>query len=446
MPQSRRKIIAKKIEKIKGGNAMERLSKGIMLLISMVIFSFVLAGEVFSLTCVAPSDNMLISSNTAICGGNYTIDDQGSTGVLIINSSNITLECDNTSITGNKSGVGVYNDGYDNVTIKNCNFNSYHIGINLKNVESNTLLYNGASDNTGYGIVLEHVGSSNLESNIAGYNNEGILLSESDDNQLNSNEVCANIEVDIHLINSTRNSGEENECDVTNGWNDDGHTGCTYACEACKDFDKDGICDDVDNCPYDANAGQNDSDSDGVGDVCDNCVNVSNSDQTDYLDIDGKGDACDTDDDNDGVLDEQDNCPHTPNGPDGGTCAEGDTGNYCNSSEECGSDGFCSMNQEDTDEDGAGDVCEDGTNTTTTIEGEPCPIEEIYGKHAEETELLRDFRDNVLKDTPGGQEIIKLYYEWGPVITKVMEEDEQFRKQVKGMMDEFLPLIMEGVK
>jgi parallel beta-helix repeat protein len=388
MPQSRRIILAKRVEKLKGGNAMGRLSKGIMLLINMVIFSFVLADEVFSLTCVTPSDNMLISSDTAICGGNYTVDDQGSTGVLIINSSNITLECDNTSITGNESGVGLYNEGYDNVTIKNCNFNSYYIGINLKSVKNNTLLYNGASDNTGYGIVLEHVGTSTLESNIAGYNNDGILLSDSTGNQLNSNEACANIEMDIHLINSAGNSGEKNECDVTNGWTDGDYAGCTYACEACKDFDKDSICDNADNCPYDANASQTDTDSDGVGDACDNCVSVSNASQTDYLDLDGKGDACDNcwsagntdqkDSDNDCASlkldssywnggkwlkdphcgDACDNCPNAGNPGQKDTDGDG-TGDDCDN---CPA--ISNQYQEDTDSDTIGDDCDNCPKTS----------------------------------------------------------------------------------
>jgi Thrombospondin type 3 repeat len=41
--------------------------------------------------------------------------------------------------------------------------------------------------------------------------------------------------------------------------------GCTF------DTDTDGILNDVDNCPFDANADQADSDNDGVGDACDTC-------------------------------------------------------------------------------------------------------------------------------------------------------------------------------
>lgn len=99
----------------------------------------------------------------------------------------------------------------------------------------------------------------------------------------------------------------------------------------------DPIADGGDNCPLEANAGQQDDDSDGVGNACesdadgdgvvtgDNCPNVANPNQSN-LDGDSDGDACDTDQDNDGVDDKTpvtfdsvpvalggDNCPSTVN-------------------------------------------------------------------------------------------------------------------------------------
>ena len=62
---------------------------------------------------------------------------------------------------------------------------------------------------------------------------------------------------------------------------------CVY-----NDQDMDGIPDDQDNCPANANANQADGDGDGVGDACDNCPTNANADQAN-ADGDVYGDACD---------------------------------------------------------------------------------------------------------------------------------------------------------
>jgi len=77
------------------------------------------------------------------------------------------------------------------------------------------------------------------------------------------------------------------------------------------------------------------------------------------------------------------------------------------------------------------------TTTTTSI----CPVESIFGEHAEQTELLRYFRDNLLSQTPQGREIIRLYYLWSPAIVQAMEEDEEFKQEIKEMVDGVLELI-----
>ena len=65
------------------------------------------------------------------------------------------------------------------------------------------------------------------------------------------------------------------------------------------------------------------------------------------------------DSDNDSIPDGADNCPFIPNGPDLGTCTAGENiGNICINNSECGLDGFCSMSQEDSDNDTIGDVCD----------------------------------------------------------------------------------------
>jgi len=66
-----------------------------------------------------------------------------------------------------------------------------------------------------------------------------------------------------------------------------------------------------------------------------------------------------------------------------------------------------------------------------------------WGEIPIDLKTLRKFRDNVLSNSPEGQELIKLYYEWSPVIVKAMEEDEEFKEDMKEIIDGVLMLITE---
>ena len=61
-------------------------------------------------------------------------------------------------------------------------------------------------------------------------------------------------------------------------------------------------------------------------------------------------------------------------------------------------------------------------------------------------EVLRHFRDEILSQTLEGKELIKLYYQWSPIIVTAMEEDEEFEKWVKGTIDSVLPMIDDAMK
>lgn len=135
------------------------------------------------------------------------------------------------------------------------------------------------------------------------------------------------------------------------------------ACDLCAgddatgDLDLDGVCSGSDNCPSDANPAQTDADDDGLGDACeadsdedgvidddDNCPTIANPQQPD-ADADGEGDACDADDDGDGVDDGLDNCPLIAN-----------------------------ASQIDTDSDEAGDACDGDDDADGVLdEDDLCP-------------------------------------------------------------------------
>lgn len=76
--------------------------------------------------------------------------------------------------------------------------------------------------------------------------------------------------------------------------------------------------------------------------------------------------------------------------------------------------------------------------TTTSIPGRPCAAVEIYGEGSEEVVMLRAVRDQVLRRSPEGQELIKMYYQLSPVVVHALKADPAFKMELKEFADEFL--------
>jgi hypothetical protein len=75
-----------------------------------------------------------------------------------------------------------------------------------------------------------------------------------------------------------------------------------------------------------------------------------------------------------------------------------------------------------------------------------CAAEAIYGENSEQTELLREYRDNVLSKTLEGQEIIKVYYKLSPTVTKLLEQRPLLKNRAKAFIDSMLPGIRKKVE
>ena len=100
---------------------------------------------------------------------------------------------------------------------------------------------------------------------------------------------------------------------------------------------------------------------------------------------------------------------------------------------------------------GQGDIVETSTWELTDFDvnfADGCPMIFALGVTTRENDLktLRKFRDEVLSKTLVGQEIIRLYYQFGPVLVRAMKEDEAFKKEVKEMIEGILLKIKGLVK
>ncbi len=86
------------------------------------------------------------------------------------------------------------------------------------------------------------------------------------------------------------------------------------------------------------------------------------------------------------------------------------------------------------------------TTTTSSVCDYICPAELIYGEDSSETEVLGFIRDRMLSRTPEGRELIKLYYLWSPVIVKAMEGNEEFKEEMRQLIDGALMMIKGAVE
>jgi cyclophilin family peptidyl-prolyl cis-trans isomerase len=166
------------------------------------------------------------------------------------------------------------------------------------------------------------------------------------------------------------------------------------------DVDEDGVENDVDNCPNDANADQADEDADGIGDACDDPAADFDQDgipdsndpdddgdgmndtddafpydasETTDTDGDGIGDNADADDDGDGMNDEDDAFPYdasetTDTDGDGigdNADADDDGDGVADTTDNCPY--VANEGQEDSDGDSIGDACDAEEDETPTV-------------------------------------------------------------------------------
>ncbi|MFH1721626.1 MAG: right-handed parallel beta-helix repeat-containing protein [Candidatus Altiarchaeota archaeon] len=198
------------------------------------------------------------SNNTLI---NNTADNNDGYGIHIYLSSNYNILEGNSASNNNEAGIHLESSSKNTLTGNTANYNLEYGGIWLysssnyntltnntadNNIEDgiwlhissnyNTLTGNRVSYNSESGIYIESSSNNDLTGNNASNNdNFGIYIdSNGNDNTLFSNDFCDNdqgIGANFDIYDLDSNSGDNNTCDTTYQWNDDGEfSGCTYPC------------------------------------------------------------------------------------------------------------------------------------------------------------------------------------------------------------------------
>jgi len=178
-------------------------------------------GTVSAVECsVSLQDDCTVSANTVLSSG-ASINDSNKNGVIIINSSNIILDCNNYAIKWTPiipGTIGILNPGFSNVTIKNCTIYGYETGIKLQSSNNNKIINNSVDSNRN-GILLKTSHNCVISNNTARFNTwDGIGLDDSHGNTITNNNLTFVGIKGIHLMPDRTNMSVtcNNSIDATN--------------------------------------------------------------------------------------------------------------------------------------------------------------------------------------------------------------------------------------
>jgi len=147
---------------------------------------------------------------------------------VVLQNDNVTLNCDDHIINGTGSGIGIFADFKNFVTVENCKVTNFGAGLQLKRLNNatvnasnfteggtgifldrssdNNLTGNRVIDNEGRGIFLR-IGSGNtlINNTSSGNGGDGIVVGASDFNEIKNSIIVGN-DIGIYIQSSNNNT------------------------------------------------------------------------------------------------------------------------------------------------------------------------------------------------------------------------------------------------
>ncbi|MBU5678267.1 MAG: NosD domain-containing protein [Candidatus Aenigmatarchaeota archaeon] len=145
-------------------------------------------------------------------------------GIFMDSSSHNVFE-NNEIFLGGYAGIYIFHNSDFNKIMKNKIYNNSNIGLGISNC-----YYAGS-------FCLEGCENNTIEENEI-FNNKIGVYSNVSSSIFKSNKVCNNFELDFSSLDWLNSLGDENFCNISENWNDEGKIGCSKKCEEVSEEDK----------------------------------------------------------------------------------------------------------------------------------------------------------------------------------------------------------------
>lgn len=126
----------------------------------------------YNTSVLTPRDNLYVNSNITLCPGTYYINDSLPKGVVIVNKSNVIINCNDTVLVGEDTSdnkYGFFSIGNDSVTLTGCNVTGYNNGIRFEYSNMHNLTDLGLVNSSLYGLALVNSNYSHVD-DVVSYN------------------------------------------------------------------------------------------------------------------------------------------------------------------------------------------------------------------------------------------------------------------------------------